>query len=66
MNKEDVKKLFDQYKMDDYKFNYKEFLRELNEFKFVPLNFDKERQQTISTEAQESQQSQKFMQRFKT
>ena len=47
MNKEDVKKLFDQYKMDDYK----EFLRELNEFKFVPLNFDKERQQTISTEA---------------
>ena len=51
MNKEDVKKLFDQYKMDDYKFNYKEFLRELNEFKFVPLNFDKERQQTFSTEA---------------
>lgn len=38
MKKEDVKNLFDQYKLDDYKFDYKEFLKELNDFKFVPEN----------------------------
>ena len=49
MNKEDVKKLFDQYKMDDYKFDYKQFLKELNDFKFVPENiYEQEQKQTMS------------------
>lgn len=38
INKEDIKLLFDEYKKDDHKFDYQTFLKELNQFKFVPEN----------------------------
>lgn len=34
MSKDDKHRLFEKYKFDDYKFNYKDFITHLNDFEF--------------------------------
>lgn len=34
MNEKDIKTIFNQYKLDEHKFNYKDFISNLKEFTF--------------------------------
>lgn len=45
MSDQDIKNIFNKYKIDEHKFNYKKFFNSLNEFKFVAEDISSLKQQ---------------------